>query len=190
MEPLRVLIVDDYEPLRRSIRSLLLRNSWSICGEASDGIEAIEKAKTLKPDVVIMGISMPRMNGIEATRIIGKEVPGAKVIIVSQNDPTIVRGQVTEIGARDFVLKGDIVRDLIPALNRLNHHKSRETGSFPAQYPRIATDEKQGNVEKRGNMEGQAASEQRFREIIDALPAAIYTTDAEGNLTHFNPAAV
>lgn len=90
----QILIVDDHELVRSSIRSVLSsRPEWKICGEAADGIEAIEKAKSLKPNVILMDISMPRMNGLEATRFIRKELPGSKVVIVSQNDPAIARRQ-------------------------------------------------------------------------------------------------
>src|SRR2546430_3268188 len=90
MGSLCILIVDDYETVRGGVRSLLSsRRDWVVCGEAEDGLEAVEKAKSLRPDVVLMDISMPRMNGVEATRIIRREVPESKVIIVSQNDPAV-----------------------------------------------------------------------------------------------------
>ena|SRR5579872_3296934 len=95
-----ILIVDDHEAVRRGIRTLLASSTlWSVCGEASDGIEAVEKAKQLRPDVVLMDVSMPRMDGIEATRIIRREVPGAEVIVVTQNDPEVARRQASEIGS-------------------------------------------------------------------------------------------
>ncbi|MFZ0322196.1 MAG: response regulator transcription factor, partial [Candidatus Sulfotelmatobacter sp.] len=76
MSSLSILVVDDHEVVRQGIRALLAsRPGWSVCGEASDGVEAVEKAKRLCPDVVVMDVSMPRMDGIEATRIIRREVP-------------------------------------------------------------------------------------------------------------------
>src|SRR5579864_8771823 len=72
----QILIVDDHAFVRRGLRALLsTRPEWSVCGEAADGLEAVEKAKALRPDVVLMDISMPRMSGIEASRIIRREVP-------------------------------------------------------------------------------------------------------------------
>jgi len=113
----RVLIVDDHEPVRRGIRSLLARRQdWTVCGEAADGLEATEMARQLRPDVVLMDMSMPRMDGAEATRIIRREVPQAEVIIVTQNDPALVRQHAAEIGARGYVSKATLARDLLPAI--------------------------------------------------------------------------
>jgi len=87
---LRILIADDHEVVRRGLRSLLAsRMDWEVCGEAADGVEAVEKAKNLRPEVVLMNISMPRMNGLDATRIIRRELPECKVIIVSMTDREI-----------------------------------------------------------------------------------------------------
>jgi DNA-binding NarL/FixJ family response regulator len=89
-----ILIVDDHEVVKRGLRSLLSSSpDWRISGEAADGVEGVEKAKSLRPSVVLMDISMPRMNGLEATRIIRRDLPESKVVIISQNDPAIARRQ-------------------------------------------------------------------------------------------------
>ena len=88
MHLLRILIVDDHKAVRRGLRLLLAsRADWIVCGEAVDGLDAVEQAKALRPDLALIDISMPRMNGIEATRIVRKELPQSEIIIVSQNDP-------------------------------------------------------------------------------------------------------
>jgi YesN/AraC family two-component response regulator len=80
MTSLRILIVDDHEAVRRGVRSLMAaRAEWSICGEAADGLEAVEKAQRLRPNLVLMDITMPRMDGVQATKIIRQEVPEAEV---------------------------------------------------------------------------------------------------------------
>ena len=117
---LSILVVDDHEEVRQGIRALLsLRAGWSICGEAGDGIEAIEKAKRLRPNVVLMDISMPRMQGIEATRIIRREVPESEVIIVSQNDFGLIHKAAAEAGATGFVDKSRISQDLLKTIEAL-----------------------------------------------------------------------
>jgi DNA-binding NarL/FixJ family response regulator len=101
---LQILLVDDQPSVRNGIRSLLAsRPDWNICGEASDGLEGIEKARSLRPDVVLMDVSMPRMNGLDATRILRKELPASKVVIVSQNDPMVVGIQAREVNASGHV---------------------------------------------------------------------------------------
>src|ERR1700676_1688271 len=114
---LRILIVDDHEAVLQGIRALLSsRKEWLFLGEARGGVEAGEKAKTLRPDLVLMDVCMPRMGGVEATRIIRREVPESKVVIVSQDDLTVVSSQIADIDASGYVNKADLARDLIPAV--------------------------------------------------------------------------
>src|ERR1700733_10106277 len=106
MNRIRILIVDDHEPMRRSIRLLLTAQSdWRICGEAADGLEAVEKAIALGPDLVLMDLSMPRMDGAAATRIIRQRLPGSEIILVSQNDPGSCERLAAQSGACAFVKK-------------------------------------------------------------------------------------
>lgn len=114
------MIVDDNESVRRGIRTLLeSEDSWSICGEAVDGLDAVEKVAQLHPDVVLMDISMPRMDGLEATRIVRRESPQTQVIVVTQNDPGVARRQAAEADARGFVTKTNLAEDLIGQLESI-----------------------------------------------------------------------
>ena len=123
----RVLLVDDNAAVLRELRSLLLSHpGWLVCGESVDGLEAVEKTKSLRPDVVLMDVSMPRMNGVEATRIIHREVPESKVILISQNDPTIVSRQAAETGANGYVAKSDLAHHLVAVMNRVVGDRSSE----------------------------------------------------------------
>jgi signal transduction histidine kinase/PAS domain-containing protein len=128
MSSLRILVVDDHETIRRGLRSLLsTRPDWTVCGEAADGLEAVEKAKTLRPNAVLMDLSMPRMNGLDATRILRREVPESKIIIVSQNDPDVVHRQAEEVDAAACVAKKDLADELLPTLDRLFANRNGES---------------------------------------------------------------
>jgi len=117
METLRILIADDHALIRRSLRSLLLTHSnWAVCGEAIDGQDAIDKARELRPDVVLLDVTMPGMTGLEAAPIIRREVPDSQVVIVTQHDSAELSRRATAVGAQGFVVKSEITRDLMPAI--------------------------------------------------------------------------
>ena len=84
-----------------------------MCGEAADGIEAVEKVKSLRPDLIIMDVSMPRMNGLDATKVILREIRESRILITSQNDPGIIERQALEARAHGFIEKSNLQRDLI-----------------------------------------------------------------------------
>jgi CheY-like chemotaxis protein len=116
----KILIVDDHEVVRQGIRTILRsRPQWEVCGEAVNGKDAIEKAKTLDPDVIIMDITMPEMSGIEATREITKLKLRAAVLVFTMHESRNLASTVQEAGARGFVLKSHAARDLLDALEAL-----------------------------------------------------------------------
>ena len=126
---MRVLIVDDHEVVRRGIRSILATQlTIEICGEAVDGHDAVNKALALRPDIVVMDITMPGMNGLDATREIKRVVPEAEVIIVSQhNAPELIR-QAYEAGARGYVVKTAVSTDLLAAIGNTNGQEGMPAG--------------------------------------------------------------
>jgi DNA-binding NarL/FixJ family response regulator len=108
MSSVEILIVDDQARFRRTVRSLLeSQPDCRVSGEASDGIEAVEGVHQLHPDFVLMDINMPRMDGLEATRIIRRESPDCNIVIVTQNDATVAREQSRSVDANGFVTKSD-----------------------------------------------------------------------------------
>lgn len=113
----RVLIVDDHAFIRRGIQSILRSSSgWEQCGETDNGQDAISLAKELKPDLIIMDISMPGLNGIEATRIIRRNQPGAKIVLLTLYDSGELVRSAFRAGARGYLLKSDAEHELIHAL--------------------------------------------------------------------------
>src|SRR5437763_16650187 len=121
----RILVADDHEVVRKGLVSLLqAQPEWQVCGEAGDGREAVEKALELKPDVLILDIGMPTLNGLEATRQILKTNPHARVLILTLHDSDQVVREVLNAGARGFLLKSDAARDLVAAVEALRHDKT------------------------------------------------------------------
>ena len=118
--PLRVLIVDDHDVVRRGVRSLLVNgDGYEVCGEAVDGRDAIEKARELKPDAITMDISMPNLNGLEATREIRRFLPEVPILIMSQHDVPEMMKQALNAGATAYIVKTAISTELLPALDRV-----------------------------------------------------------------------
>jgi DNA-binding NarL/FixJ family response regulator len=114
---IRVLVVDDYEPFRRFICSNLeSRPDLQVIGEASDGLEAIEKARALKPDLILLDVGLPNLNGIEAAQRISRLIPTATILFVSQiRDEDVVQEALSN-GAIGYVWKQEAGIDLLPAV--------------------------------------------------------------------------
>jgi DNA-binding NarL/FixJ family response regulator len=129
----RILVADDHEVVRRGLCALLQgQPDWEVCGEAGDGREALEKTQKLKPDVVILDIGMPSLNGLEATRQILKTMPHTKVLILTLHDSDQVVREVLNAGARGFLLKSDAARDLVAAVEALRRDKTYFTSKVAA----------------------------------------------------------
>jgi DNA-binding NarL/FixJ family response regulator len=121
---LRILIADDHEVVRRGLSTLLQSHEgWEICGEAKDGRQAVEMAKQLKPDVVILDIGMPNLNGLAATRQLAQQNAQQKIIVLTITDSDQVIREALDAGARGFVLKSDAARDLVSAVEALQRDR-------------------------------------------------------------------
>jgi DNA-binding NarL/FixJ family response regulator len=124
MNPLRILIADDHDLVRRGVKALLQSHEgWQICGEANTGREAVAKAEELKPDIAILDISMPDLNGLEAARRIRKASTGTEVLILSMHYSDQLIREIVDAGVRGYIVKSDSDRDLIIAVEALAKHQ-------------------------------------------------------------------
>src|SRR5215469_1659542 len=122
---LRILVADDHDIARRGIRALLENHpGWQVCGEAKDGRETVEMAATLKPDLILLDVGMPNLNGLEAARQILANSPEALILILTMHDSDQVVREVLRAGARGFLLKSDAGRDLMAAVEALQNHRT------------------------------------------------------------------
>ena len=164
--PTRILIADDHDIVRRGLRVLIeTRADFEICGEAADGRTAVKLAQNTKPDVVLMDITMPLLNGLDATRQIRRAAPKVAILIVSMHESEDVISDVIDVGAHGFLFKADAGRDLIAAIDAV-----REGRTFFAE--RIAATMKR----LRGTRPGAArpakvpgAVTRREREVLQLL---------------------
>src|SRR5690242_9223909 len=127
---MRILVVDDHDFVRRGICAVLeTEPTLVVCGHAADGRDAIEKAKTLHPDLVVMDISMPVMNGLEATREIKRILPETEIVIVSQHETSEMFRQAFNAGARAYVVKSSMSTELLEAIANISHHNTFVNGT-------------------------------------------------------------
>src|SRR5580693_5237143 len=121
---LRILVADDHELVRRGIRGLLrARRGWTVVGEATNGLEAVDKANRLKPDVAILDISMPDLDGLQATRRIREAVPTTDVVVLTMHDSDQMVRRVLDAGALGYVLKSDLAAHLVKAVKDVSAGK-------------------------------------------------------------------
>jgi DNA-binding NarL/FixJ family response regulator len=132
LSSIRILITDDYADWRQQVRLLLLKvqPEWQAISESSDGLEAVQKAQDLKPDIILLDIGLPKLNGIEAARRIRQVCPNSKIIFLSQNnDPDVVRAAL-DTGALGYVHKMDAGRELLLAVDAVLRGKQFISGSL------------------------------------------------------------
>jgi DNA-binding NarL/FixJ family response regulator len=124
MAPLRILVADDHNLMRCGIKALLEAHpGWQICGEANTGAEAVAKAEQLQPDIAILDITMPELNGIDAARRIKKSSPKTEILVLSVHHSDQLIRDILDAGVRGYVVKSDSDRDVVAAVEALANHK-------------------------------------------------------------------
>ena len=124
IKPLRILVADDHELVRKGLRSVFQsREGWTVCGEAATGREAVEQALALKPNVVVMDLTMPELNGLEATRQIHARLPDTEILILTMHHSEQLIHEVLAAGARGYLLKTDAGHAVIDAVESLGRHQ-------------------------------------------------------------------
>jgi DNA-binding NarL/FixJ family response regulator len=121
---IRIVLADDHDLMRRGIRGLLESEpDLEVCGEAANGREAVELTSRLHPDVIVLDLGMPELNGLDALKLIHKEMPATEVLVFSMHDSEGLVREVFAAGARGYVLKSDAARYLVDAIRSLSQHK-------------------------------------------------------------------
>jgi DNA-binding NarL/FixJ family response regulator len=162
----RILIADDHDVVRAGLRQLLLeRKGWEICGEASTGRQAVTLALETKPDVVVMDISMPELNGLEASRQIRKGLPKTEIVILSLHLSDQLAYEIVDAGIRGYVLKSDANRDLVSAVESLGMHRP----FFTAKVSEMMMDGLRGDKPREARSDARARLTGRQREIVQLL---------------------
>jgi DNA-binding NarL/FixJ family response regulator len=165
--PLRILLADDHEIVRRGLRAVLEAESdWQVMDEAANGIEAVEMADRYKPDVILMDISMPELNGLEATRRIRRTHPGVEVLFLTMHESEQMIREGMEAGARGFLLKSDAGHELVPAVRSVSRHKAFFSPTIRAMGL-SASDQLSHKAGMRGGISGELTS--REREVVQLL---------------------
>jgi DNA-binding NarL/FixJ family response regulator len=161
---IRTVIADDHEIVRTGLKNLLQNEDCEIVAEYSTGREAVDGAKELKPDVVVLDISMPDLNGVEATQQISKQLPDTKIVVLTMHDSEELARKVLEAGARGYVLKSDAVRDLANAVKSVVKGKPFFSGKISEMLLRGYLD-----GSKKSDSEAIPTLTPREREVVQLL---------------------
>jgi len=186
MQKIRVLVVDDHTIVRDGICALLaLVADMELVGEAANGVEALEKVRQLNPDVVLMDIAMPIMDGVEATRRIRKEFPKTKVLVLTQHDEEDYIFSIIEVGAQGFISKTAASSELASGIRAVHHGDSFLS---PSAAKFLVKDYQQGaSMRKKHDPYEQLTN--REREVLKLL-AEGYTTQEIADMLVISPKTV
>ncbi|MEZ5398412.1 MAG: response regulator transcription factor [Bryobacteraceae bacterium] len=166
MPKIRILLADDHTVMRRGLRLLLEQEAdFEIAGEAGDGREAVALAESVHPDVVVMDVGMPLLNGIEATRQISERIPGAHVVVLSMYSDESYVLRSLKAGARGYILKDSAEADLIRAVRAVREGKS----FFSPRVSRMLLEDYIRQLNQKGEEDTYELLTSREREILQLL---------------------
>ena len=176
VKKVRILIVDDHQVVRKGVAAVLAKQPhWEICGEASTGREALAACARWRPDVVVMDISMPDMNGLEATRQILKNNPRTQILVLSMHDSEQLVREVLATGARGYVLKGASSNELVQAVEALANRR-------PFLSPVIGEIVLRGYLDPEAAPSGASELSPREREIVQLVAEGKSNKEVAGTL--------
>jgi PAS domain S-box-containing protein len=183
---MKILIADDHELVRKGVRSVLgKRADFEICGDAVDGRDAIQKAQALNPDVIVMDISMPNLNGLDATRELRRILPDIKVVVLTQHDSREMMRQALNAGARGYVVKSGISADLVSALDQVR--VGQLFFDAAASKKEIVNPDLQEILQRSAAFESALQeSEERFRLTFEHAAVGICHVAADGRWLRVN----
>lgn len=179
MKTLRILLADDHEMLRKGLRAAIQdQPGWEVCGEATNGREAVEQALALRPDVVVMDFGMKEMNGLEATRAIRAALPDTEVLMLTMHDSDkLVRDSLTA-GARGYLLKTDAGELFISALVSLSRHEPFFTSKVAeAAFRGLSLREDSLPTDRESEILRLVAGGKSSREIAETLGISVKTAE-------------
>jgi two-component system response regulator NreC len=186
MGKLRILIADDHTLVRAGLRKILeAQPGWEVIAEAGDGREAVQQALQLKPDVVILDLAMPRLNGVEAVQQIERRAGGTRVLVLTMYADEAYVTRAVRAGASGYLLKDSADTDLIRAVTAVAQGKS----FFSPAVARIILDEYGRQLAARGVTDRFDTLSEREREVFQLI-AEGYTSKEVAELLHISPATV
>jgi DNA-binding NarL/FixJ family response regulator len=176
----KILVADDHDIVRRGLKQLLTaKPGWEVCAEAKNGREAVTLAEQCKPEVVVMDISMPDLNGLEAARQIKKQLPKTEIVILTLHFSDQLVHDIVEAGARGYIMKSDADRDLVAAVEAVAHRRSFFT---PKAAEMVLNGFRKRNAAPEAPQEYRNRLTPREREIVQLLAEGKSSKEVAGAL--------